>query len=382
MGRCKRNFTWNNRNEFNAGRKGRRRKGTNANKAEGYQKLGKLYFNERLYSKASEIFSKAFNLDGLTTSEKYDAGIWLSRSQRYEGKIDEALITARTIQFEKKLTVFQQIELLKEKAEIYNELRAYDEEMSAYRQIIKVSTGTIYENYHPTLWNNIGYVNKFLNNNTEAKKAFQNTLKTAIPSDIDLIAAANYNLGLIYHNSAKSDSAMICFSKSVSLYSEIKDWASVASSQNMMALSYYHSNDMFNAQKALQKAFQLESKHKLKREEAKSFEIQSLFYQELYEFEMALESYKKFLSIRDSLQTHERTQEFKLLFDQYQVEQIEKQLRLIWASNDLEMANLATERSELEAQQERDARVISENELTIQGLRFSAMQQLKEFQLE
>jgi len=40
------------------------RNGTNANKAEGYQKLGKLYFNERLCSKASEIFRKAFNLDG------------------------------------------------------------------------------------------------------------------------------------------------------------------------------------------------------------------------------------------------------------------------------------------------------------------------------
>lgn len=355
------------------------KKGTASEKAGAYDKLGQLYFREQLYTKAIESFQKAFELENLSLAESYKAGIWLARSQRYAGEVDEALLTARKVQFEKGLTTYQQVELLKEKAEIYNELRAYDEEMKAYREIIEITKGTKFENLHPTLWNNIGYVNKYLDRNKEAKSAFIHTLKTGT-KDKALLAAANYNLGLLYHNESASDSAMYCFNASEKYYTDLNDWASVASALNMKALSYYHNNDMFNGQRQLDKAFALESKHHLKYQEAKSHEIQSLFFQDLYDFENALDSYKRFLSIRDSLKTIERAEEYKLLYDQYRAEQIEKQLRLIWASNELEMANLAKKQADLAAQAERDARILRENELEISSLRLRKAKDREELQ--
>ena len=355
------------------------KKGTASEKAGAYDKLGQLYFNEQLYTKAVESFEKAFALEDLTTNERYKSGIWLARSQRFAGEIDEALLTARKVQFEKGLTTYQKVELLKEKAEIYNQLRAYDEEMAAYREIIEITRGTKYENLHPTLWNNIGYVNKYLDRNEEAKSAFVHTLKTGT-KDQALLAAANYNLGLLYHNEGASDSAMFCFNASEKYYTELKDWASVASALNMKALSYYLNNDMFNGQRQLDKAFAMEAKYNLKYQEAKSHEIQSLFYQDLYDFENALESYKRFLSIRDSLKTIERAEEYKLLYDQYRAEQIEKQLRLIWASSELEMANLAKKQADLTAQAERDARILRENELEISSLRLKKAKDREELQ--
>jgi len=360
------------------------KKSTVSELVSGYQKLGKLYFDERLYAKASEIFVKGFETEGTNLNERYNAGIWLARSLRFAGDLDDALVTARKIQFEKNLSAYQQIELQQEKAEIYHRLRAYEEELTCYREIIRAASGTKYAYFKPATWNNIGFVCKYLNRIEESKEAFLNAILTAKKDDVVLKATAYYNVGMIYHNQDMADSAMVQFKKAEELYRGQKDWASVASSLNMMSLSFYHNGDMFNGQKHLDKAFQLERQHGLKQQEAKSFEIQSLFAQDLYDFEYALDSYKKYLSIRDSLLTVERTEEFRLLFDQYKVEQIEKQLRLIWASNDLEMANLAKERAQLEAQQEKDARELKENELEIAGLQYQQLKDreaLKELQL-
>lgn len=360
------------------------KKGSVSELVSGYQKLGKLYFDGRLYAKAAETFVKGFETEGTNLNERYDAGIWLARSLRFTGDLADALIAARKLQFEKNLSTYQQIELQQEKAEIYHRLRAYDEELVCYREIIRAASGTKYAYFKPATWNNIGFVCKYLNRTEEAKEAFLNAIVTAKKDDTALKATAYYNVGMIYHNENMADSAMVQFKKAEDLYRSQKDWASVASSLNMMSLSFYHNGDMFNGQKQLDRAFQLERQHGLKSQEAKSHEIQSLFAQELYDFEYALVSYKKYLSIRDSLLTVERTEEFRLLFDQYKVEQIEKQLRLIWASNDLEMANLAKERAELEAQQEKDAREIKENELKIAGLQYQQLKDreaLKELQL-
>lgn len=346
--------------------------GSTSEKANGYQQLGRLYFKESLYIKAAENFQKGFDLKGITTEEKYEAGIWLTRSLRFSGDYDKALIASRNLQFVESLNVYQKISLLKEKAEIYHELRAYEEELESYQEIVQLSKGTKYGYFQPTTFNNIGYVQKYLGNVKEAKEAFKNTLRTAQPADNELRAASNYNLGLLYHNEGKSDSAMVHLNAAHDMYKNLSDWSSLASCRNMMALSYFHNSDQYNAQKMLNSAFELEKLHNLKSQEAKSHEIQSLFYEDLYDYENSLISYKKYLSLRDSLLTIDRTEKFRLLFDQYKVEQIEKQLRLIWASNDLEMANIAKERARLEAEQERgaaqrerDARMLRENELEI-----------------
>lgn len=347
--------------------------GTSIEKASAYQQLGKLYFDQKIYVKAIENFRKGFALENVELSQKYDAGIWLIRSLRIADDNDEALIQARTLQFEEKgLSTLQKISLHKEKAEIYHNLRAYKEELESYNEIIKISKGTRYQSFEPTAWNNIGFVEKFMDRESQAKSAFQNTIKSASSSNTKLKATANYNLGLILHNQGNTDSAMICFKEAYNMYDQLDDWAALASSRNMMALSYFHNSDLYNAQKELDAAFDIERGHELKSQEAKSHEIQSLFFEDVFDYENSLDSYKRYLSIRDSLLTIERTEENRLLYDQYKAEQMEKQLRVVWAANELEISSLAEERARMiadqernAAQMERDARVLKENELVI-----------------
>lgn len=348
--------------------------GTQSEKASGFQQLGRLYFNEKIYGKAIENFRKGFKLEGISINEKYDAGIWLTRSLRISNENSAALSTAREVQFdEARLSTLQMISLYKEKAEIYHNLRAYEEELEVYEQIVQISKGTRYQSFEPTAWNNIGFVQKYLGEVNEAKKAFKNTISTASSESIELKATANYNLGLILHNEGKSDSAMVCFQNAYALYDQLNDWSALATNRNMMALSYFHSDDLFNAQKELDAAFGLEKQYNLKEQEAKSHEIQSLFFEDVYDYESSLKSYKRFLSLRDSLLTLERSEENRLLYDQYKAEQLEKELRVVWASDELEFVSLAEERARLEAEQERtaakmerDARMLRENELVIE----------------
>lgn len=342
------------------------KRGSAKEKAKAYQQLGYLYFDEKIYKKAIENFEQGFNLQGISFNQKYEAGIWLTRSFQHAGQSDSALIVARKLQFEEnRLSDYQRITLYKEKAEVYHSLGAYEEELGAYEGIVKAATGSSYKNFLPIAWNNIGFVHKYLQNNAKAKSAFQNTLKTARQDDLELKATANYNLGLILHNQGKSDSAMVCFVEAYRLYKKQSDWKSLASCQNMMALSYFHSGDPFNAQQTLNEAFDTERKYNLKAEEAKSHEIQSLFFEDQFDYESSLASYKKFLSIRDSLASLKRTEEDLLKSHQYRAERIEKQLRVIWAKNEIEIISVAEERARIAAEQERTQRQLKEQQLAL-----------------
>ncbi len=342
------------------------KRGSATEKAAAYQQLGLLYFDEKIYKKAIENFSQGFEMKGISARNKYEAGIWLTRSFQYSKQSDSALIIARKLQFdEKKLTDFQRITLYKEKAEIYHSLAAYPEELETYEAIVKIASGTVNSEFVPTAWNNIGYVHKYLNNQKQAKSAFLNTLKSAKSENLELKATANYNLGLILHNEGKSDSAMVCFQEAQKMFKDLKDWSSLASCRNMMSLSYFHNSDPFNAEQQLKLAFELEKKHNLKTEEAKSHEIQSLYYEDQFDYENSLKSYKRYLSIRDSLLTLERSEEDRMKSNQYRAEQIEKQLRVVWAKNEIEIISLAEERARMAAEQERSERLIKENQLAL-----------------
>ncbi len=336
------------------------KRGTTTDQAKAYQEFGKLYFNEKIYEKAAENFRKGFELQGIKLDDKYEAGIWLTRSLRISNDNDAALQTSRKLQFdEKSLSIFQRISLYKEKAEIYHNLRAYQKELDAYQSIISIAKGTRYSSFVPTAWNNIGFVHKFLEHENEAKGAFTNTLRTASSNETELRATANYNLGLILHNQGSSDSAMVCFKAAYKLYEKQDNWEALANSKNMMALSYFHNDDLYNAQNELNGAFDIERRHDLKKQEAKSHEIQSMFYEDVFDYENSLTSYKRYLSIRDSLLTIDRTEESRLLYDQYKAEQLEKQLRVVWADMELEIVSLAEERARIA---EESARLIAEQE--------------------
>ncbi|MDX2360238.1 MAG: adenylate/guanylate cyclase domain-containing protein [Crocinitomicaceae bacterium] len=342
-----------------------------------YHILGTLYFEERLYSKSSDIYSKAVKLNPISPELEYQVNIWYVRSLKHAKELTDAAEAAQRLALKSDhLTVLQQITIHKERAEIYHLIRAYDEELKSYNALGELIKGTKYAYLAPTNWNNIGYTHKYLNNFKKAKAAFNSTIQSPYASN-ELLGAANFNLGLIYQNANNADSALICFNNARTHYQIENNTEQLARSFNMEAMTYYLEDDQFNAQKNVLQAIVLAKENNHAEVLGKSYEIESFIHQDLFEFEMALESYKRYLSIRDSLSVEERSNENKMLFDQYKVEQLEKQLRLIWAADDQDRINESKKKAEEEAAR----RLMEEqNKLRIADLEYKELKSLQELQ--
>lgn len=350
--------------------------------AESYFYLGKLYFEERLYSKSAENFELAAAEKIEDNSLYYNVNVWLLRVKRRTNEIDEAVLIATNLELKSDLlTLIQKIELQKEKAETYHILRAFDEELGSYKAIAALIKGSEYAYFEAANWNNIGYTHKYLKNFRRSKSAFYSAIRSK-DVDNELSGSAYYNLGIIFQNTEEIDSSLICFDKAIGHFKrkKKKDTEMIAKCLNMKAMVYYTQDDQFNAQQNIIQAIKVAKSNKHPKVLSRAYEIESFIYQDLYEFELGLGSYKKHLSIRDSLLTEERSLENKLLFDQYKVEQIEKQLRLIWAQTEMDIVNLAREKAEKEAERERFKVKQREDQLLISALENKELQALRELE--
>lgn len=354
--------------------------GSNDQKVQAYNQLGKLYFNERLYAKSVEQYKKAISLEGDQKKASFETQMGLIKAQKSARDLDDAIVSARILEYKNGLTNAQKVDLLKEKATIYHDLKAFPQELESYEAILPLVKNGVQAYLEPTIWNNIGYTNKYLNNYSAAKGAFLQAARSGNKNDNELLGASFHNLGLILYNERDLDSALLCFEKARVHYANINDFEQSTSCLNMQAMTYYQQNDAFNAQKKVNLAIQSAKSHNLANVLSRSYEIKSLIHQDLYEFELALESYKQFLSIRDSLLTEDRVAENKRLFDQYKIEQIEKQLRLIWAKNELDVLNLAREKAEKEAERERFNTKQKEDQLRISALQNKELRAREELQ--
>ncbi len=354
--------------------------GSNDQKVQAYNQLGKLYFNERLYAKSVEQYKKAISLEGDQKKASFETQMGLIKAQKSARDLDDAIVSARILEYKNGLTNAQKVDLLKEKATIYHDLKAFPQELESYEAILPLVKNGSQAYLEPTIWNNIGYTNKYLNNYSAAKGAFLQAARSGNKNDNELLGASFHNLGLILYNERDLDSALLCFEKARVHYANINDFEQSTSCLNMQAMTYYQQNDAFNAQKKVNLAIQSAKSHNLANVLSRSYEIKSLIHQDLYEFELALESYKQFLSIRDSLLTEDRVAENKRLFDQYKIEQIEKQLRLIWAKNELDVLNLAREKAEKEAERERFNTKQKEDQLRISALQNKELRAREELQ--
>lgn len=353
-------------------------------KVAAYNQLGEIYYNEHLYSKAVDQYKKSVALEGEGKDGSYESQIGLIRSFRKIKEYTDALVLARKLEYKSELTDAQKIDLQKEKAEIYHSLKAYHEELSSYEAILSLTHSSNTTYLQPIIWNNIGYTQKYLKNYKAAKNAFSKVIVIVPKTDYLIQGGAYYNLGLIHYNERDMDSAMFCFKNAEQAYDSLKSLNKVAQCINMQAMTFFQKNDEYNAFLKVKEAIQLETANNLSEELGRSYEIKSMIHQDLYEYEMALDEYKKYLNIRDSLLTEDRSRENKSMLDQYKVEQLEKQLRMIWSKNELDDISLAKERAEKEADKERYNSRLKEDQLRISQLQNNeliAKEELQKLQL-
>lgn len=354
--------------------------GNENNRALAYLNLADLYYSEHLYTKAEQNYLRGSLYKIRGHKDAYNLKFGVVKAQKNLAKYTDALSSLKRVSLMSSLTLAEQIQVKKERADICHELKAYEEELSSYRDLLPLIKGTEFQYLEPTVWNNIGYTEKFLGRTSASKEAFKNAIESNEGKDLKLDAGAFYNLGLIYQNEEKPDSSKLSLERSNAISTAINDYEGQSKCLNLLAMVYYQDNDQFNAGKTVEKSLTLANNYDLAHHAAQAYEIESFIHQELFEFEEALVSYKKYLSIRDSLATLEQNNKNKMLFDQYRFEQIEKQLRLIWAKSELDAIDLARVRAEKEVQEERFRTKEKENQLALSRIKNSELQAREQLQ--
>ncbi len=345
---------------------------------EAHLRVGKIYYDESLYEKANVNLHEAAYLPGVITDEKREAMMWLVRSYKNLGVLDTALIFARKLQDYPNIALKEHVALLNEKAEIYHELKAYQQELETYNELLQIIEGTQFDYLKDITWNNVGYAQKFMGDLKASRSAFMYVVNSNRQLDNGLIGGAYYNLGLNYQNNNMPDSAMIHFDRGMKYLRKAKEWSQLAQSMNMQAMVYYQQDDHFNALKKVQDAIALSEQQGIAEQQARGHEIKSYIHQDLFEYEMALDEYKKFLSIRDGIVSKENDRKRDVLFSRYRVEEFEARLRSIWDTDRLDKLELEKVKAEKEAERERFKAKEKEDELRITALENSELRAREE----
>lgn len=341
------------------------REGTPNERGNAYYDLGEIYYNEELFEKASKILEQAARIEKIHPKLRNKILVTQVRARKNSGKagdtngqmdlekIRKALNLVYELENLERLRLEEQIALYKEKAEICHLLGKYSEELGAYEKLLTIVSGTKYDYMGEVIWNNIGYANKYLGKINASQDAFMKVVNSDQKMDNNIVGGAFYNLGLSYQNKRLGDSAMYYFDQGMKFLKRARNWDQLAKSYNMEAMVYYQQDDQFNALKKVESAIALGKDHKLGKTLARSYEIQSDIHRDLYEYELALESYKRYLSVRDSVLSIERSRVQKRLFDQYKIEEYEKRQRVIWATNEFALIEREREAAEAIAKNER-----------------------------
>ncbi|MFT5858011.1 MAG: class 3 adenylate cyclase [Flavobacteriaceae bacterium] len=329
------------------------RAGKNSERGQARYDLGVLYYDEGLYDKSVGVLDSARSIQLENKPLASSIRLALVRAYKSANNLSDALVIARELQDVGGLSLEQGVSLYKEKAEIYHELKAYDKELGSYYNLLKHIKGTKYAYLTEVTWNNIGYAQKYLGNLSDSRNAFRMVINSEGNVSEDLLGGAHYNLGLNYQNKKDKDSAIIHLKLAVGYLRDAGKWEELARCYNVQSMVHYQHDEYLDAQRAIDAAYVVARDHHSPETLARTHEIQSYLHQDLFEYKLALERYKDYLSIRDSLVNVDRSRERARLFDQYRVEEFEKRLRLIWAEDELKNIDMARLKAEKEAADER-----------------------------
>lgn len=152
------------------------------------------------------------------------------------------------------------------------------------------------------------------------------------------------NLGVAHANIGNRVAAFLYFNKARK--AAINSNQSLGQLNHLMASVYLQQKDWYNAEAFNEEAIKLAHRENDANLLSNSYALAAQIHQNLYEYEPALDYYRKYLSIRDSLLLKEKLLEQSLVQHRFLLEKAEKDIRLLLVNK--EINTLALNRLELE----------------------------------
>ncbi|TND07484.1 MAG: Adenylate or guanylate cyclase [Bacteroidetes bacterium] len=313
---------------------------------------GNLYFTSRLYSKAEDAYKEAQAL-----AAKYDPalgyeimrqlGVTSRRLKKWKQAGDCFQSAAATAFADKKYAdlfwIYQQ------QAELAHEQGQYLQAFDINERIYKLADSLGFKEEKLVALNNLGYSARYADKLEEAENFFRESLDLSSASkDPVLRAQLLQSLGILRQNRQDYKSAVSYLSEASALYESASRFEEEARVNNFLALVYYQAGDNYRAMNSCEKAIGQASKNKYTAVLVDSYEILSLIHQSLHDYEDALTAFKRHLGLKDSVDRAEQERMNEVLQQQFLLERLEKEMRLLHVAEemkDLEIAKLTTEKN-------------------------------------
>lgn len=214
--------------------------------------------------------------------------------------------------------------------------------------------------------NNIGYCYVLQGNYEEARKSFQNAEKRIGGDSFtkDFEASLLTNIGVCYQNSGEKAKTIEYLLRALKIRETLKDFEEIALVNKLIALAYFRSNDLYNALEYSDDAVNAARKTNNKELLSQTYNTYSSILQAAEDYQKALDYYKQFLFLQDSLMRIERKKREELDERILNLEKSEKELKLRLAEENVK--DILLEQLQLKAIQREQENEILKKEKELQ----------------
>ena len=336
-----------------------------------YTRIGEIYQSEDLHDRALPFYQKANDLPSPPILENQKMQLMSPIAAAYFelGKVDSALVVydEQLAYFEKKENYDGILKTLQQKVDVFLKIKNYRQALDFNLRIKELVEANDDQKHLAIIYNNIGYNFNFLEEYPKALKYFLSSLDIHLkkllntnPSNtatkgLDL-AILYANIGIAYNNLDDSKNAINFLLQAQKSNTSKKSDLSNSYIQHLIATIYLNHGDVYNALKFNNVAMSNAKKHKELYILSDTYNTAAKIQQELYDYELALDFYKKHFALRDSFALLDRFRKQELLQQQLLLEKSEKEIRLLLinqAVKDQEISTLQFQTKYLESESEK-----------------------------
>ncbi|MCD4665692.1 MAG: tetratricopeptide repeat protein [Bacteroidales bacterium] len=301
-------------------------------------KIGEIYQEGGLYEKALEYYLDAEKSLILKGKEK-DVNLLENIASIYYDLRN----------FEKSLFYYQRLEKIYDRkndrqavlntfysiVKCYNNLDLPEKSLEYNLKILEHFRNSGNKEQELITLNNIGYSYKNQKNYEEALNFFKQSLTLEKElKDFDNPATL-INIAIIYQNTDEYKNALEYMIKAEKIVERSGDKAEMAKTDHLTSVVYYSNKDYHNAQVYNHEALRLAKEVGDAETLESALLVSSKIYQALYDYENAMTDYKKYLFLKDSLESAKQAKQSKLNEQQFVIERTEKEIEMLLANEDL-----------------------------------------------
>ncbi len=305
-----------------------------AQRASLFAELGTVFLNENLYKNAIPYYDSAliYQPNNLEVIEKRgDAflldGRLLPAERAYQPLIDKLSGDGN---------MFRVVEIYQKLAQASNRLNSPKKGIEYYLLIHGIVERIGSAEEKARLYNNLGYQYYLIGdyngalNYLQQAKAISIQFKCANP-EIPLI-----NLGIVQHNLKDNKAGIQNLLTALKYLTDRKDFTTVANVEHIIAQTYFGANDFYNALSHNNLAIKYARENKQHDVWRNASKTAAEIYLELYDHENAIEYYRDYLKLDDSLRMVDRNIERTVLNKQTLLERTEKNTQLLIRENTIQ----------------------------------------------